>query len=158
MARAADDSLSHFPSLMSASLCLPPLAGPGSSRLELSPFDGYECIADLFILDSEFHLVQKQKFCRNLSSCYRAFLREIPLAGGRADVVCKVAYGSAVPKLTHEAMIYTKLISIQGGYVPYCYGYFTQGAMSCLVLEYCGESVVESFGDLSLDIRYDNRQ
>ncbi|EIM80374.1 uncharacterized protein STEHIDRAFT_162791 [Stereum hirsutum FP-91666 SS1] len=25
--------------------------------------------------------------------------------------------------------------------------------MSCLVLEYCGESVVESFGDLSLDIR-----
>ncbi|KAI0318378.1 hypothetical protein OF83DRAFT_31148 [Amylostereum chailletii] len=66
------------------------------------------------------------------------------------DAVCKLVHDDVVPFLAHEAFIYEfKLKDLQGRVVPRFYGYF-QGAVSlkqigCLVLDYGGEPVGDSF-------------
>ncbi|TFY80402.1 hypothetical protein EWM64_g3613 [Hericium alpestre] len=65
------------------------------------------------------------------------------------DAVCKIAYGRrALEGLDNEARLYLgKLKHLQDVFIPKSYGYFIgdtdEGPTGCLVLEYCGEPVVQ---------------
>ncbi|KAF9808873.1 hypothetical protein IEO21_07711 [Rhodonia placenta] len=65
------------------------------------------------------------------------------------DAICKVVSMSlhAENRLAHELLFYEKLEDLQGHVIPRCFGLFEgeidRERVQCLVLEYCGEPVVD---------------
>lgn len=61
--------------------------------------------------------------------------------------IFKLAYGKdGLARLQRERDVYTRLVSLQGRGIPYCYGLYTAEDVmghACLLLEYGGEAVGE---------------
>ena len=85
-----------------------------------------------------------------------------PAFAKNEQLVLKVMYGSpdspAIKAIRHEFNMYdTKLKALQGRVVPRCHGLFegriSSGFVSCLVLDYVGETQFLLIEELSMDYR-----